>query len=270
MRRTGLSLTLRALALGAVVATAPGCAKQLTRIETNTDEIATLQAQMASQQRDLVAALESLDARDAEREEQLVERRAELEAQLAALDRVVRQLDARGQEQEDLLREIRDALDVLGRQRAAGGASTTPATPDDGEASPPVDAGVESPGQDVFDAAFADYTSGRYGLARDGVDEVLRRFGDSELADDAHYWVAETWYAEGDYERAREALERTLAEHPGSEFEAPSLLKLAFSLVELDETEAAREVLQRLLTDHPDSDEALIAEHRLRSLTETE
>lgn len=262
-----------ALLLGAVVVTAPGCAKQLTRIETRADELATIQAQMAARQRDLALAVERLDARDAAREDQLVERRAELEAQLAALDRVVRQLDARGQEQEELLREIRDALDVLGRQRA-GGVQTAPTNGSvegsDEEATADVDPNVQSPGQDVFDAAFSDYTSGRYGLARDGFDEVLRRFGDSELADDAQYWVAETWYAEGDYARARVEFERTLEQHAGSEVEAPALLKLAFSFVELGERGAARDTLGRLLRDHPDSDEALIAEHRLSTLSEGE
>lgn len=258
------------LMVGAVVVTAPGCAKQLTRIETRTDEIATVQAQMATRQRELTAAIARLDERDAQREAELVERRAELEAQLDALDRVVRQLDARGQEQEQLLREIRAALDVLGRQRAVG--TATPSTSsdetsaDDANASDTAD--LQSPGQDVFDAAFGDYTSGRYGLAREGFDEILARFGSSELADDAHYWVAETWYAEGDYEQARAAFELTLEAHPNSEVVAPSLLKLAFCMVELGRPEAARDVLERLLREHPDSDEALIGEHRLTTLSE--
>ena len=250
---------------GAVVLTAPGCAKQLTRIETRTDEIATTQAQMAARQRDLAAAVERLDQRDAERENQLVERRAELETQLAALDRVVRQLDARGQEQEELLRRISAALDLLTRQRSVP-ASSEPVATDDETAPIPV-AGLQSPGQDVFDAAFDDYTGGRYALARDGFTEVLTRFGSSELADEAQYWLAETWYAEGDYERARQGFEEVVDRYPDSDLQASSLLKLAFSMVELGQSEAARNVLERLQREHPDSDEALIAEHRLSTLS---
>lgn len=256
--------------LGAVALTAPGCAKQLTRIETRTDEIATTQAQMAQRQRELASAVERLDARDAERESQLVERRAELEAQLAALDRVVRQLDARGQEQEDLLRRISAALDLLTRQRSSAGAAPLVADASDSAGAVPVDPGLQSPGQDVFDAAFDDYTGGRYVLARDGFTEVLSRFGSSELADEAQYWLAETWYAEGDYERAREAFEQVVERYPDSEVEAPALLKLAFSLVETGQRAAARDVLERLQREHPDSDEALIAEHRLSTLSEQE
>ena len=258
------------LAVGAVVLSSAGCAKQLQRIETRTDEIATAQARMAAEQRELNDAIQRLDARDAERESQLVERRAELEQQRRALDRVVRQLDARGQEQEELLQRISAALDLLTRQTTVGAAeadatSTEPAVPEDRGPAPA--AGLQSPGQDVFDAAEDDYSGGRYALARQGFQEVVARFPGSELADDATYWVAETHYAEGDDAMAVQGFEKVIAQWPESDVVPPALLKLSYALFDLDERERAIATLRRLVAEHPDSDEALIAEHRLGTLS---
>ncbi len=259
------------LVLVLVVLGSPGCAKQLQRIETRTDEIATIQARLAAEQRELAEVVDRLDERDAEREAELVERRAELEYQLRALDRVVRQLDARAQEQQELLQRISAALDLLTRRSTAEAPTPVEAVPTDTTTAPVVSTpALESPGQDVFDAAFDDYTGGRYTLARDGFQEVLDRFADSELADDARYWVAETHYAEGDHATAREGFAEVVQRWPRSDVVPPALLKLAYSALELGETDAARSTLQRLVDQHPDSDEALIAEHRLSTLSDEE
>ncbi|HKK72566.1 MAG TPA: tol-pal system protein YbgF [Candidatus Krumholzibacteria bacterium] len=262
---------LGSVLLVAVLTGSSGCAKQLQRIETRTDEIATIQARLAAEQRELASIVERLDERDAEREAELVERRAELEYQLRALDRVVRQLDARAQEQQELLQRISAALDLLTRR--------TPSGPDAPTATAPTDSTIaaasggdplESPGQDVFDAAFDDYTGGRYALAREGFQEVLDRFEDSELADDARYWVAETHYAEGDHATARDGFAEVVERWSESDVVPPALLKLAYSMLELGESEDAIATLQRLVDEHPDSDEALIAEHRLSTLSAEE
>ena len=97
--------------------------------------------------------------------------------------------------------------------------------------------------------------------------EVVDRFGESELADDAEYWVAETWYAERDYSRAREGFERVVSRHPTSTVAPAAKLKLGYSLLETGELDRAIEVLTELRESHPDSDEALIAGHKLSTLT---
>src|SRR6056297_3278505 len=122
---------LGSVLLVAVLTGSAGCAKQLQRIETRTDEIATIQARLAAEQRELASIVERLDERDAEREAELVERRAELEYQLRALDRVVRQLDARAQEQQELLQRISAALDLLTRRTPSGPDAPTATAPTD-------------------------------------------------------------------------------------------------------------------------------------------
>ena len=259
-----------AVLLGVLVVGSGGCAKQLQRIETKVDALSVRQADLDRAQQETARLLDRIDAREGEREQELVERRAELQVQLEALDRIVRQMDARAQEQEALLRRISAALDILARTAAppSGGGGSSDAGADTTAASPGADADVPggSPGTDVFDAAFADYTRGRYGLAREGFEELLRRYPQSELSDDAAYWRAETFYGEGDYAKARDAFAAFVREHDGSELLAAALLKWGYALVETGEIPRAREILTRLVADHPGTDEALIAEHRLSAL----
>lgn len=252
MRRATILACGLALLLG-------GCTSQFKRIETNTDEALRGQQrleQQLAQMRDTVAELREGEAT---RKSDYLALRAEMDQQLRQLESAVQRMDARSAEQQALLREALAALDLLARRPVAVMGDST------GVAVPQTLGG--SPGKDVFDAAWADYTRGDYALARDGFQEVVDRFPASELADDAEYWVAETWYAERDFEQARDGFDRVLTHHPDSEIVPAAELKLAYSLLETGDPDRAIEVLQALQKDYPDSDEALIAGHKLSTLT---
>lgn len=235
-----------------------GCTSQFKRIETNTDQAVQGQQRLEQQIAEIQESMAVLREGESARETDYLELRAEMENQLRQLDTVVQRMDARSAEQQDLLREVLAALDLIARQPAAVVDSTGAMV------SAPALSG--SAGKDVFDEAWGDYTRGDYALARDGFQEVMDRFGHSELADDAEYWVAETWYAERDFARARDGFDRVVARFPTSEVIPAAQLKLAYSLLETGEPDRAVEVLNALRRAHPDSDEALIAGHKLSTL----
>lgn len=238
-----------------------GCTSQFKRIETNTDLAVQGQKRMERQIEEIQESMAVLREGESARETDYLELRAEMENQLRQLDTVVQRMDVRSAEQQDLLREVLAALDLIARQPVVAGAAVDSTG---GMESMPALYG--SAGKDVFDEAWADYTRGDYALARDGFQEVLDRFGRSELADDAEYWVAETWYAERDFERARDGFDQVVARFPNSEVIPAAQLKLAYSLLETGDPDRAVEVLNALRRSHPDSDEALIAGHKLSML----
>jgi tol-pal system protein YbgF len=248
------------LASGAALLLLGGCTSQFKRIETNTDQAVQNQQRLEQQLAALTADIEAIRDGESAREADYLALRAEMEHQLRQLDTVVRQMDVRSAEQEALLREVLAALDLLARQPVVGATDSLAG---------PADAAAlgGSPGKDVFDAAWADYTRGDYAFARDGFQEVVDRFGRSELADDAAYWVAETWYAQRDYEQARDGFERMLDDYPDSDVRPAAMLKLGYSLIETGEPDRAITVLEELQSTHPESDEALIAGHKLSTLT---
>jgi tol-pal system protein YbgF len=235
-----------------------GCTSQFKRIETNTDQAVQNQQRLEQQLAELRAEIAVIRDGESAREADYLALRAEMENQLRQLDTVVRQMDVRSAEQESLLREILAALDLLARQPVQVGTDST------GVVTPATLGG--SPGKDVFDAAWADYTRGDYAIARDGFQEVVDRFGRSELADDAEYWVAETWYAEREWEQARDGFDAMIQRYPESDVLPAAKLKLAYSLLETGDPERAIDVLEELQSSHPDSDEALIAGHKLSTL----
>ncbi len=126
--------------------------------------------------------------------------------------------------------------------------------------------GGGSPGAEVYDAAFRDFTRGSYTLAREGFQEFVTRYPESDLADNARYWIAESYYAQGNYREAVVEYERVLRNHPASDILAPALLKASNCHLELGETDRAVEGYRRLVKDWPESDESFIARQKLAEI----
>src|SRR5207249_8043654 len=73
--------------------------------------------------------------------------------------------------------------------------------------------------QDIYQAAYIDFSKGSYSLAIAGFREFLRRYPDHELAGSAQYWIGEAYLslargfsdsAQGD--KATESLEQAVQE----------------------------------------------------------
>jgi tol-pal system protein YbgF len=240
---------------------APGCARQLTRIETGVD---TVQSEQKAQRKlldDEVAELRSELARASEVDR---EKSAELNARLDALERLVTQLSAQWEEQQKLLRDLRSGLQIVDRSGPAGG-STTPSEPAPSPAagSAPTDA---SGGTEIYDAAWADFTRGNYTLARQGFTELVDRFPSSELATDSRYWIAETYYSQANYQESFARFDQLLAAAPPAATQSKCLLKMGYCQLAMGDEPKAVEILRRLMAEFPKSDEALIAENRLSTL----
>jgi tol-pal system protein YbgF len=113
-------------------------------------------------------------------------------------------------------------------------------------------------GRSIYQAAQLDRSRGNVTLAREGFREFLERYGDSELADDARYWLGDLAYGEGDWIDASDQFERLLADHPDTPWAPAALLKRGYSLRELDRDEQAASVFATLVERFPDSNEAAL------------
>ena len=123
-----------------------------------------------------------------------------------------------------------------------------------------------SPGAEVYDAAFRDFTRGSYTLARDGFEEFLAHYPGSDLADNARYWIGESWYAQGNYREAVGEFEGVLRSYPESDILPSALLKASNCHLELGETDRAVEGYRRLLKEWSESDESFIAKQKLAEI----
>jgi TolA-binding protein len=165
----------------------------------------------------------------------------------------------------------------------------TPPRPD-APAAPP--AAAQPPGarphtgallpQDVYQAAYIDFSKGNYVLAISGFREFLRRYVEHELAANAQYWIGESHLAmarghidRGEAEPASGALQqavqefrRVLANYPRSDKAPAALYKEALALLELKQPAQAQARLQYLIETFPQAEETMLARERLAALRE--
>jgi tol-pal system protein YbgF len=128
------------------------------------------------------------------------------------------------------------------------------------EALPRVDA------KQMWDNAFDDMRRGDYDLAIMQFEEYLSLFGETELADDAQYWLGECYYGKKDYERAIIEFEKVEENYERSNQLVPALYKLARSYQETGNLAKARALFERIISDYPNSFEAGPARERLEEM----
>jgi tol-pal system protein YbgF len=198
----------------------------------------------------------------------------QIEALQASLDVTTRQLQTISQE----LAAARSssATAVLppvvvadgGAQQSPGGSSGNdglPAGAAAGAAAGGAVAGASTP-DEVYRTAYEDYMRGNYDLAAEGFREYRKRWPDTELSDNALYWVGECLDAQGETEQALEVFNQVLEEYPTSDKAAAAQLKKG--LLYLKEGDKGQGVLnlQYVVYEHPGTQEAELARERLRSL----
>jgi tol-pal system protein YbgF len=118
----------------------------------------------------------------------------------------------------------------------------------------------------LFDDARQDYLNGNYDLALQGFNEYLERFPVSEFADDAQYWVAQSYYDQERYSLALQAYDKLIQQYAKSDKIQSAFLKKGLCHFELNQIAKGVVQLQRLLEKYPESDEARIAKEHLENM----
>ncbi len=144
--------------------------------------------------------------------------------------------------------------------------SSAPAEGDESGGAPSGSAAAATSVEDTFSAAYADYAKGNYALALAGFQEFLRRYPGSELADNAQFWIAESYYAQGDFTTAAERYDQVVKNYPKGDRVPAALLKRGLCLIELNKAADGVVLLQHLIQSYPTSDEAALAKQKLADL----
>ena len=69
----------------------------------------------------------------------------------------------------------------------------------------------------LYDTAYADYTAGQWSLAVQGFETYLKTYPKSDLADDAQYYVGESYSGDSKFREAVGAYERMIRDYPQSD-----------------------------------------------------
>jgi len=122
--------------------------------------------------------------------------------------------------------------------------------------------------RDNYQAAFELLKEQNYGPAASAFEQFLATFPDSELADNAQYWLAEAHYVTQQFDLALSEFEVVIESFPESRKVPDALLKIGYCNYELERWEDARESLARVQAQYAESTAARLAGQRLQRMDE--
>ena len=122
--------------------------------------------------------------------------------------------------------------------------------------------------QDNYNAAFDMIQARRYPEAAAAFSGFLGSFPESPLADNAQYWLAETYYVQREFEQALPEFEKVIDEYPQSAKLADALLKIGYCNFELQRWSEARTALEQVSRQFPGTTAARLAVQRLERLAQ--
>lgn len=251
-----------------------GCASTKD-VETLESQIAELQEELAGLKRTSAAKdeVQNVNQRIATQTEQLLRSNATLVAKVDALDEKVQntqgtieqtnyRVDQLGQQVAQIQRDVegmRAAANVPPSDvivESAGVGTGAPAVPPAAAANP----------TEVYNSAYRDYQRGNFDLAIAGFREYLEQNANSDLADNAGYWIGESLFSQKKYVEAIQQFDNVITKYPRSDKVPGALLKKGYAYISLGERAQGIVQLQYVVHEHPTSQEAALARQRLKQL----
>jgi tol-pal system protein YbgF len=274
--------TLRTfLALAAALAAA-GCVST-SDFEAAQRQIAELQEELANIKRNAAGKeeVQSVNTRIAEQTETLLRSNATLVAKVNEIDERIagtqggiEQSNYRMDRLAQQVSEVQRNMSTLEARVTAVVTSvsnmpTTPVTPGTESSSevtvpaPPIP--TENP-NDIYQAAYREYQRGQFDLAIEGFREFLTAAPNSDLSDNASYWIGESLFSQKKYREAIEQFDNVVSKYPRSDKVPGALLKKGYAYISIGERAQGVVQLQYVVHEHPRSQEASLARQRLKQL----
>ena len=180
-------------------------------------------------------------------------------------------LRANIEEDRQLLNKIADDVAMLKKDyetkisppetqpEGVGATTTTPPSSPTTEEEPPDMEGAYQKAYDTFKA-------GDYPGALKLFEAFLRTYPQSEYADNARFWIGESYYQQGDFERAILEYEKVLKQYPTGDKVPHALLKQGYAFLSLGDRVDAKLLFQKVIKEYPQSPQAEIAAKKLKVL----
>jgi tol-pal system protein YbgF len=268
---------------------------RLSALERRNLELEKQNRELDTLNRDLIQAKESISSRveglDQTRRDDEMELRAQyagLAAQIQSLQETSQMLSGRLEEMDYLLNQKlegfednqlknRERMDRMATDMAAvqkrmdmidqylnleAAQVKQPASP----AVSAVAAAKPASDQTLYAEAKKAFDEGNVQAARKGFEQLLADYPQSPHADNAQFWIGETYYREKWYEKAILEYQKVIEKYPSGNKTPAALLKQGLSFLNIGETNNARLVLKELVAKHPSTNEASIAKQKLESL----
>ena len=119
----------------------------------------------------------------------------------------------------------------------------------------------------LYDTAYADYTAGQWSLAVQGFETYLKTYPKSDMADDAQYYVGESYSGDSKFREAVSAYERMIRDYPQSDMLPEAWYKVGITYERLAQPDRARAAYEFAVKTFPESNDAVrLSKQRLDGL----
>ena len=185
-----------------------------------------------------------------------------LEEKSKALEGKDKALEDRMKVLEENLRAIDGKIDRLAskQQETEKSASTREMTSETKTASLSRGAG------DLYKDAYESFQKGNLEAARKKFEAFIKQYPNTELSDNAQFWIGETYYLKKDYEKAILEYEKAISKYPEGDKIPAALFKQALAFLELGDKTNGKNLLKRVIDRYPHSDQADLAKKRLDAI----
>ena len=241
----------------------------IKRTASSKEEVNTVNARMAQQTDQLLKSNATLVAKVDEMDQRLQNTQGSIEQTNYRIDRLVQQLTQAQRDIEDLKARAAAMAAVPPNVPPATTTAASAPAPSMSEVTVPAPINPQpSSGNpmELYQTAYRDYQRGNFDLAIAGFADFVRQNPNSDLADNAAYWIGESLFSQKKYQDAIAQFDSVVTKFPQSDKVPGALLKKGYAYIALGERAQGIVQLQYVVHEHPSSQEASLARQKLQSL----
>ncbi len=198
------------------------------------DEIVSLKEEISELKKEMAI----LKRNQADLNSQMRQLNTNLQAYTEKLEENKYKMSMLAQRMDDIHSSLSQRMDILSKQL------------------PKVDMAMTPLPSEFFNMAYNDYSRGMYDLAIRGFKDYLSRYPDSELANKAYYYLADSYFAKKQYQECIKVIDEYISKYQKDEYLVPMMYKKALCFKQLGMTKQSQEIFEHIKQNHPTSKEA--------------
>jgi tol-pal system protein YbgF len=189
------------------------------------------------------------------KDDELVKETNKLRLQLVELQRRLEQEGKERSKLEEQLFRLNLMLDEMGKKITS---------PEEEKLAPLKEKGGTA--EEFYNNSYRLFSSGRYNEAEAGFVDFLKRFPESDLSDNAQYWIGEIYYLKRDFQRAIKEFSKVIEAYPFGNKVPDTYFKLGICHYNLRSYQQAIKFFEHTVGLFPHSEAASRAKRMLQEL----